>query len=50
MLYFISRSEKQYLKIPFDLDSAKQLGSVLYRYKDKYYSEVILGIVLVYIL
>lgn len=45
----LDESEKQYIKVPFDIDDAKQLGRVLDRYKDLYYLEVMSGIVLVYI-
>ncbi|CAG4941300.1 unnamed protein product [Colias eurytheme] len=41
--------EKQHIKLPWDLEEAKQLGLVLDRYKDKYFYEVLLGVVLVYI-
>nr|XP_029710669.1 transmembrane protein 41B-like [Aedes albopictus] len=45
----LDESEKQYIKVPFDIEDAKQLGRVLDRYKDLYYLEVMSGIVLVYI-
>ncbi|XP_065077540.1 transmembrane protein 41B [Ochlerotatus camptorhynchus] len=45
----LEESEKQYIKVPFDIDDAKQLGRVLDRYKDLYYLEVMSGVVLVYI-
>lgn len=45
-----SRSEKENLKIPFDIEDAKQLGRVLNRYKDLYYFEVMTGICLLYLL
>ncbi|XP_038213339.1 transmembrane protein 41 homolog [Zerene cesonia] len=41
--------EKQHIKLPWDLEEAKQLGLVLDRYKDKYFYEVLLGVILVYI-
>lgn len=44
------RSEKKNLKIPFDIEDAKQLGRVLDRYKDLYYFEVMTGICLLYLL
>lgn len=44
------RSEKQHLKIPFDIEDAKMLGKVLDQYKDMYYFEVMFGVVFVYIL
>lgn len=46
----LEESEKQYLKVPFDIEDAKQLGRVLDRYKDLYNVEVMFGIILVYIL
>ncbi|KPJ01858.1 PREDICTED: transmembrane protein 41 homolog isoform X1 [Papilio xuthus] len=45
----LEESEKQYLKLPWDLEDAKNLGLVLDRYKDKYFHEVLLGVFLVYI-
>uniref|UniRef100_A0A182SXC3 VTT domain-containing protein n=1 Tax=Anopheles maculatus TaxID=74869 RepID=A0A182SXC3_9DIPT len=45
----LEESEKQYLKVPFDIEDAKQLGRVLDRYKDLYNVEVMFGIILVYI-
>ena len=32
-----------------DIDDAKQLGSVLSRYKDRYYAEVLSGVALTYL-
>ncbi|XP_058063813.1 transmembrane protein 41B [Anopheles bellator] len=45
----LDESEKQYIKVPFDIEDAKQLGRVLDRYKDLYNLEVMFGIILVYI-
>ncbi|XP_014361868.2 transmembrane protein 41 homolog [Papilio machaon] len=45
----LEESEKQYLKLPWDLEDAKNLGLVLDRYKDKYFHEVLFGVFLVYI-
>ncbi|XP_068627694.1 transmembrane protein 41 homolog isoform X2 [Battus philenor] len=45
----LEESEKQYLKLPWDLEDAKNLGLVLDRYKDKYFNEVLMGVFLVYI-
>ncbi|XP_055637407.1 transmembrane protein 41B [Toxorhynchites rutilus septentrionalis] len=45
----LEESEKQYIKVPFDIEDAKQLGLVLDRYKDLYYLEVMFGVILVYI-
>lgn len=47
---FYLRSEKEKMKIPFDIEDAKQLGRVLDRYKDLYYFEVMTGICLLYLL
>lgn len=46
----LDESEKKHLKIPFDIEDAKQLGLVLNRYKDLYYFQVMCGICLVYLL
>lgn len=42
-------SEKQFIKIPQDIDDAKNLGRVLSRYKDQYFYQVLLGYFIVYI-
>ncbi|KAJ9583586.1 hypothetical protein L9F63_022059 [Diploptera punctata] len=41
--------ELQYVKFPWDIEDAKQLGTVLAHYKDKYFFEVLLGIIIIYI-
>ncbi|VVC91682.1 unnamed protein product [Leptidea sinapis] len=41
--------EKKHIKLPWDLEDAKQLGLVLDRYKDKYFYQVLIGVFLVYI-
>lgn len=46
----LEESEKKHVKIPFDIEDAKQLGLVLNRYKDLYYFQVMCGICLVYLL
>lgn len=46
----LDESEKKHVKIPFDIEDAKQLGLVLNRYKDLYYFQVMCGICLVYLL
>lgn len=38
------------MKLPWDLEEAKQLGLVLDRYKDKYFYEVMFGVFVTYIL
>ncbi|CAG9792126.1 unnamed protein product [Diatraea saccharalis] len=45
----LEEHEKRHLKLPMNLDDAKQLGLVLDRYKDKYFYEVLFGVFLVYI-
>ncbi|XP_063635812.1 transmembrane protein 41 homolog isoform X1 [Cydia splendana] len=45
----LEKEERQHLKLPWDLDDAKQLGLVLDRYKDKYFYEVMSGVFLIYI-
>lgn len=50
MTIFFFRHEKQHIKLPWDLEDAKQLGQVLDRYKDKYFYEVLFAVFLVYIL
>ncbi|CAH2062956.1 unnamed protein product, partial [Iphiclides podalirius] len=45
----LEQHEKQFVKLPWDLEEAKHLGLVLDRYKDKYFYEVITGVFLVYI-
>ncbi|KAG4079144.1 hypothetical protein HA402_001115 [Bradysia odoriphaga] len=45
----LDESEKQHLKIPFDIEDAKMLGKVLDQYKDTYYFEVMFGVVFVYV-
>ncbi|XP_026326671.1 transmembrane protein 41 homolog isoform X2 [Hyposmocoma kahamanoa] len=45
----IAEHEKQHIKLPWDLEDAKQLGQVLDRYKDKYFYQVLFAVFLVYI-
>ncbi|XP_049888209.1 transmembrane protein 41 homolog [Pectinophora gossypiella] len=45
----LEQHEKKHLKLPWDLEDAKQLGLVLDRYKEKYFYEVLFGVFLVYI-
>lgn len=44
------RDEQQYIKLPRDIEDAKNLGKVLSRYKEKYYYQVLGGYFIVYIL
>lgn len=46
----LDESERAHVKLPLDIEDAKQLGKVLGRYKDLYYVEVMFAVVLVYIL
>lgn len=41
--------EKQFIKLPYDIEDAKNLGRVLSKYKDRYYFEVLAAIFIVYI-
>ncbi|KAK9869940.1 hypothetical protein WA026_006038 [Henosepilachna vigintioctopunctata] len=45
----VTEEEKDHLKIPFNIEEAKQLGVVLNRYKGDHYYQVLLGVSLVYI-
>jgi len=42
--------EIQYIKLPRDIDDAKNLGEVLSRYTDRYFYEVVGGYLVTYIL
>lgn len=46
----LEESEKQFIKLPRDIEDAKSLGVVLSRYKEKYYIEVLGGVFITYIL
>ncbi len=46
----VEESEKQFIKLPRDIEDAKSLGIVLSRYKEKYYAEVLGGVFITYIL
>lgn len=46
----LEESEKQFIKLPRDIEDAKKLGQVLSRYKHKYYAEVLGGVFITYIL
>jgi len=45
----LEESERQYVKIPYDIEDAKSLGRVLDRYKEKYFFEVLLAVFVTYI-
>lgn len=38
------------IKIPKDMDDAKALGTVLYKYKDTYYTQVLVAYFATYVL
>ncbi|XP_042227001.1 transmembrane protein 41B-like isoform X2 [Homarus americanus] len=41
--------EYQYMKLPMDIEDAKNLGRVLSHYKDRYFAEVLAGVFVTYI-
>ncbi|XP_013185567.2 transmembrane protein 41 homolog [Amyelois transitella] len=45
----LEEHENQHLRLPLNLEDAKQLGLVLDRYKDKYFFQVLSGLCLVYV-
>ncbi|XP_073715518.1 transmembrane protein 41B [Misgurnus anguillicaudatus] len=45
----LNEDEKEKIKIPKDMDDAKALGTVLYKYKDTYYTQVLLAYFATYI-
>lgn len=46
----VEESEKAAIKLPRDIEDAKKLGMVLSRYKEKYFTEVLGGVFVTYIL
>jgi len=50
MLFCVSREEKQYIKLPFNIKDAQNLGKVLEHYKETYYAQVFISIFFCYIL
>lgn len=51
MLFLMScRDEREKIKIPKDMEDAKALGTVLSKYKDTYYTQVLLAYFATYIL
>lgn len=44
------REERQHIKLPWNIEDAKQLGIVLNRYKSEHYYEVMAGVFVTYIL
>nr|CAD7458051.1 unnamed protein product [Timema tahoe] len=45
----LEEHEKQHIKLPWDIEDAKQLGRVLDKYKERYFFEVLTAIVVTYI-
>lgn len=45
----LAEEEKQYMKLPFHIEDAQNLGKLLGRYKDRYYFEVLTGLFITYI-
>lgn len=45
----LEENERKYIKLPRDMDDARNLGKVLDRYKDKYFFEVLLAVFVAYI-
>lgn len=48
LIFFSDEMEK--IKIPKDMDDAKALGTVLYKYKDTYYTQVLVAYFATYVL
>lgn len=48
--FFFSSDEMEKIKIPKDMDDAKALGTVLSKYKDTYYSQVLVAYFATYVL
>nr|KAI8760383.1 transmembrane protein 41B-like [Biomphalaria glabrata] len=45
----LEHDDAQYIKLPRNIEDAKNLGKVLHHYKEKYYYQVLLGYFVVYI-
>lgn len=45
----LEESEREYLKIPFNIEDAKQLGRILNRYKEEFYVEVLSTFIFSYV-
>lgn len=50
MCLFFSSDEMEKIKIPKDMDDAKALGTVLSKYKDTYYTQVLVAYFATYVL
>lgn len=45
----LEENERQYIKLPRDMEDARNLGKVLNRYKEKYFLQVLLAVIVTYI-
>ncbi|CAL7950259.1 unnamed protein product [Xylocopa violacea] len=45
----LTKDERHHMKVPLDIEEAKNLGKVLERYKDLYYFQVLAGLFITYI-
>lgn len=50
IVFFLYSDEMEKIKIPKDMDDAKALGTVLSKYKDTYYTQVLVAYFATYIL
>lgn len=50
MIPFFCSDEMEKIKIPKDMDDAKALGTVLSKYKDTYYTQVLVAYFATYVL
>lgn len=50
IFFFFSSDEMEKIKIPKDMDDAKALGTVLSKYKDTYYTQVLVAYFATYVL
>lgn len=48
--FFLLSDEMEKIKIPKDMDDAKALGTVLSKYKDTYYTQVLVAYFATYVL
>ncbi len=46
----LEEAEREHIKLPRDIEDAKNLGIVLSHYKEKYFTEVLGGVFVTYIL
>ena len=49
-LFVLYREDKARIKLPRDMEDAKGLGRALSNYNDEYFTQVLLGFVIIYIL